>query len=75
MIIIAKMLNIRRMGPLINALNEGGVCHEIDFKRSDYLEFNMWYYHHVHRTGLVLVEACFQSGLPVFEGAEHAMHK
>jgi len=29
----------------------------------------------VHRTELVLIEACCQSGLPGFEGAELAMHQ
>ena len=70
------------MEPLSNALNKAGICQEIDFKRSDYLEcsmrahesqFKIWYDHHGHHTELVLVEACCQSGLPGFEGAELAL--
>ena len=41
MIIIAKMLNIRHMGPLSNALNKAGLCQEIAFKRSNCLECSM----------------------------------
>jgi len=69
------------MGPLSNALNKAGICQQIDFKRSDYVfnqshesQFNIWYDHHGHRTELVLVDACCQSELPGFEGAELAMH-
>jgi len=71
MIIIAKMLNIGHMGPLSNALNKTGISQEIDFKHSDYLECFMRHTNHK----LVLIEACYQSGLPVFEGAELAMHQ
>jgi hypothetical protein len=65
------------MGALSSALNKAGICQEIDFKCSDYLVFNdahesqlnIWYDHHGHRTELVFVEACCQSGLPGYEGA------
>jgi len=45
------------------------------FNETDESPFNIWYDHHGHRTELVLVEACCQSGLPGFEGAEFAMHQ
>ena len=57
MIIVAKMLNIRHMGQLSDALNKVGICQEIDFKRSDYLECStshtnqsIWFDQHGHRT-------------------------
>ena len=56
-----------------------------DFKHSDNIfrvfneahesQFNICYDHHEHRTELVLVEACCQSGLPGFEGAWLGMQK
>ena len=84
MIIIVKMLNIRHIGPLSNALNKAGLSQEIAFKGSDCLECSMrhtnhssifYYDHHGHSTELVLLDACCQSGLLGFEGAELAMHQ
>jgi len=43
---IVKMLNIRHMGPLSNALNKAGICQKIDFKRSDGLECSMRHTNH-----------------------------
>ena len=46
MIIIAKMLNIRHVGQLSNALNKAGIFQEIDFKRSYYLGCSMRHTNH-----------------------------
>jgi hypothetical protein len=64
MIIIAKMLNKRHLGALSNALNKAGICQEIDFKRSEYLDWSMRHTNHSSIFGMTtmcIVQSLYSS--------------
>ena len=71
MISIAKMLNIRHMGSFSNALNKAGICQEIDFKSSDYLECSIRHTNHSSIFGMTttgIVQSLYSSRDAVIQG-------
>jgi len=65
------------MGPLSNALNKAGICQEIDFKRSDYLECSMRHTNHSSIFGMTtmgIVQSLYSSRHAVNQ-AELAIHQ
>ena len=59
------------MGPLSSALNKAGICQEIDFKRSDYLECSM---RHTNRSSIfgmtTIVQSLYSSRHAVNQGCQ-----
>ena len=73
MISIVKMLNIRHMGLLSKALNKAGICQEIYFKRSDYLECSVRDTNHSSIFGMTttgIVQSLYSSRHDVSQGCQ-----